>query len=142
MTVGIQLGPLILLFIALALAALAAIFYLIYVSRQRAAKVVDQRKLNLKERYLSALWGSAVVISSSSMDINGPSADEVQVKLTLDVETPKGDRYPAKATWTVDPNFLHFLRPGETIPIRIDSLDGMRIYPNVDWAESLEWEEK
>ena len=138
MIAGNQLGPFVLLFIALALAAFVVIVYLIYISRQRTKSASDLRKMDFRQRYLTAFWGSATVISAKRRDEPEPNEGNVLVDLQMEVETPEGNRYPVKTTWSVDSNFLHHLRPGETVSIKIDRLDGMRIYPNEDWAEPLE----
>ncbi len=118
-----------------------AVVYVFYRSRQQSAALAIQQKKELEERFRNAVWSSAVVTASSSMAVQEAGREKVQVHLELDVETPEGQRYPARAAWWVDPEYLGLLRPGESVLIRIDPLDGMRIYPNVDWAQPLEWGE-
>lgn len=124
---------------ALVLAVAVAAVYYFYRSKQRGETLTMQREAELKERFRGAIWSSAVVIASSSMTAQENGRKKVRVQLELMVETPEGRRYPAKTAWWVDPGYLGMLRPGESVLIRIDPQDAMRIYPNVDWAEPLEW---
>lgn len=126
---------------ALVLVIAVAVVYVFYRNRQRSAALALQQKREMEERYRNAVWSSAVVTASSSMTVQEMGREKVQVRLELDVETPDGQRYPARAAWWVDPEYLNLLRPGENVLIRIDPHDGMRIYPNVDWAQPLEWDE-
>lgn len=133
---------LITLFAALLLIVAAAVIYFVYQGKQKAGSELRQRIESGQERYKSALWASAVITASSSMIKDRTGKDKVRVELGLEVEPPEGEPYPAKTIWWVEPNFLHLLRPGESVLIKIDRLDGMRIYPNVDWAEPFEWGEE
>jgi len=131
---------LIIILIAAVLLIGVTIVYTIYKNQQRRDQAGLEEMTAAMERFRSAIWSYAVVIASTSMQVvHKAGADKVRVRLELDVETPTGERYPAKSTWWVDPDHLHLLRPGETVAIRIDQQDGMRIYPNVDWAAPPEW---
>ncbi len=127
---------------ALVLAIAVILVYIFYRNRQRSERLALQQKSSLRERFRAALWSSAVVTASSSLAAQEGGRGKVQVRLELDVETPDGQRYPARANWWVDPDYLSLLRPGESVLIRIDRQDGMRIYPNVEWAEPYEWGEE
>jgi uncharacterized membrane protein len=127
---------------ALVLVIAVAVVYYFYRSRQRSTSLAHQQKLGLEERFRNAVWSSAVVIASTSMAAAESGREKVRVSLELEVETPEGRRYPVKTTWWVDPGYLGMLRPGESVLIRIDQQDAMRVYPNVDWAQPLEWDQE
>lgn len=127
---------------ALVLVIAVAVVYVFYRSRRQSESLALQRKMELEERFRNAVWSSAVITASSSMTVQNMRRDKVQVRLDLEVESPQGQRYPAKTVWWVDPEYLGMLRPGESVLIRIDPQDGMHIYPNVDWAQPLEWGEE
>lgn len=128
--------------IAAVLVIAVTVVYMIYKNRLRSTRALLQHQAAAEARFREAVWSYALVIASTSMQVTRKAgADKVRVQLELDVETPAGERYPAKSTWWVDPDHLRLLRPGETVAIRIDQEDGMRIYPNVDWAAPSEWGE-
>lgn len=127
---------------ALVLVIAVALVYIFYRNRQRSENLARQQKITQRERFRNAVWSSAVVIASSSMAGQEKNRGKALVRLELDVETPEGQRYPARANWWVASDYLHLLRPGESVLVRIDQQDGMRIYPNVEWAEPYEWGEE
>ena len=125
------------LIVALVLGIAALVVNRIYKSKLRASNTVDIQKEADKEGFRTAIWASAVIVAAHPTEHDSGHA---RVELMLEVEGPDETRYPARATWWVDPNYLHLLRPGESVQIKIDKQDAMRIYPNVDWAEPLGWE--
>jgi len=127
------------LLVALALVIGAAVVYILYKTRQRRDETAHQQMLAMEERLRKASWASAVVIASNSMAARVSSSDKVRVTLELNVVPPEGEPYPVKTTWGVDPDYLKMLRPGETVLVKIDPFDGMRVYPNESWAQLLEW---
>lgn len=132
-----QIGSLlIVLSVALVLGIAALVVNRIYRTKQRNSNTVSQKQSVDREGFRTAIWASAVIVAAHPTEHD---ARHARVELMLEVEGPDGTRYPAKTTWWVDPNYLHLLRPGETVQIKIDRQDGMRIYPNVEWAEPLEW---
>lgn len=124
--------------VALVLAIAVFVINRMYKSRLKADKTIDQQKKVDQERFRTAVWASAVI---SAVRTETKDQEHIRVDLMLDVEAPDEVRYPAKTTWWVDPDYVHLLRPGEIVQIRIDRQDGMRIYPNVEWAEPIGWEE-
>ena len=134
-------SALIILVVALGLVAAVAVVYLLYQKWQRRDETARRHRSVVAERYRKAIWASAVVVTSTSMAAGGLANEKVRVDLKLDVVPPEGERYPVRTAWWVDPEYLQRLRPGETVLIKIDRMDGMRIYPNEDWAEPLEWGE-
>lgn len=127
------------LLVALLLIVAAVVVYFVYKRRRQTDNVASQRRGAELERFRTAVWASAIVNASSSMSAEGRGNEKVRVELNLEVAPPEGERYPVKSTWWVDPNYLHWLRPGDSVAIKIDRLDGMRVYPNVEWAEPIEW---
>jgi len=93
----------------------------------------------IEDRIARAIWAGASVVSLKSQKILEDATGAVRTELTLLVQPPDGEAYPASTVWRIDISALASVQPGESVSIKIDQLDPQIIYPNVSWAQYWAW---
>jgi preprotein translocase subunit YajC len=64
-----------------------------------------------------------------------PDAGNIaKVDLIVEVHLPGKDSYQVSTCWLVEIDSLDQLEPGKTLPVKVDSKNPTRVFPNVPWA--------
>lgn len=120
---------------AIVIIVIAIISIVVIQNRRKTARYI-QRNREYQQRQQSAAGATALVIHSNG-GMAGDHAPSARITLTLEVTPPGKKTYRATTNWQVEITALSFIREGETIPVKIDTVDPKIIYPNATWAKYL-----
>lgn len=103
------------------------IFFFMKKGFNRQAKWANENK----ERQVGAKPINAKVLNSSQ----GVTGGDIKRLIYFDFEIMDPVKpYKATAAWFVDTLKFSLIQPGCIIPVKVDSDDPMKIYPDVPWA--------
>ncbi|MDD3626465.1 MAG: hypothetical protein PHV06_04030 [bacterium] len=94
----------------------------------------NQREINQGE--ITAYFSNALILNCVA-GIAGEQASQVRARLTLQITGKDNKDYTAETLWLVDITALDYLKPGNSISVKINYDDPNLIYPSAPWAKYL-----
>ncbi len=107
-----------------------------YFLRMRNKANPKKVKVDENTRRERAVWAWANVTSSTAGPISSFGVSKVEME--LQVHLPGTPPYPAKVTWLVDKEALGYVESGKEVNLKVDPLGPEHIYPNGNWAKTME----
>ena len=129
--------PLIILIVVVVVIVLIPVVIVrFYASRlEQAQQSQSQEPAGTEQTVLT----EATIISASSHPGSTSTPSVTRVELRLKVGSPAGGTYEVTTVWLVDTAILPQLQPGQLVPVKIDSQDPRRVYPNLTGAQYYIW---
>lgn len=125
--------------ILILLIAIIYIYVHSHIQQARKDGQLQEQARQVEERMARAIWAGACIVNMKSQAILADATGTVRAELSLLIQPPDGEAYPASSVWRVDIAALSSVQPGQSVSVKIDQLDPQIIYPNVSWARYWIW---